>query len=293
MNNAFLRKMIGEGNLEEVIDLLLDFLIEKHIKLYNELIHQKSRLSQNNKSILQGVITQENSTMTRARINYALVSFINEMDKDGIYCSDVRDIKVSSKNSPAEVLSENSNHKILFLSSNPINATRLRSDKELSEIEAGLQMSKNRDSITLISQFAVTPAILQQTILDKNPTIIHFSGHGTNKGIILEDQLGNHQLVTESSLENLFSLFSDTIKCVVLNSCYSKSQAEAISKHIPYVIGMNTAIPDKTSIAFSIGFYRALGAGKSIDFAYNFGVNNIQLEGMEGDNTPVILKKNP
>jgi len=40
-------------------------------------------------------------------------------------------------------------------------------------------------------------------------------------------------------------------------------------------------------------FYRALGAGKSIDFAYKLGINNIQLEGMEGDNTPVILKKNP
>lgn len=278
MKNAFLRKMIGEGNLEKVIDLLLDCLAEQNTDLYNEIILQKSRLSQNNRSTLQGVISQENSNMTRARINYALVSFINKMDKDGIYCSDVQP--------------ENSNHKILFLGSNPINATRLRSDKELSEIQAGLRMSQNRDSITLTHRLAVTPTTLQQAILDENPTIIHFSGHGTTKGIILEDESGNHQLVTERSLENLFSLFSDTIKCVVLNSCYSKSQAEAISKHIPYVIGMNTTIPDKTSIAFSIGFYKALGAGKSIDFAYKLGVNNIQLEGMEGDNTPEILKKN-
>jgi hypothetical protein len=272
---------------------LLDCLAEQNAALHNEVILQKARLTQNNKSIMQGVISQENSNMTRARVNYALVSFIDKMDQNGIYCSNVQGIKLTPKNPPSKVSPEIKKDKILFLASNPSNVERVRSDKELSEIQAGLRMSEKSDSITLTQRFAVTPAMLQQAILDEKPTIIHFSGHGTKKGIMLEDQLGNYKLVTTSSLESLFSLFSDTIRCVVLNSCYSKSQAEAISKHIPYVIGMNAAILDKASILFAIGFYKALGAGKSIDFAYKLGVNSIELEGIQGDNVPVILKKNP
>jgi hypothetical protein len=33
-------------------------------------------------------------------------------------------------------------------------------------------------------------------------------------------------------------------------------QAEAIVKHIPYVIGMSKAIGDKAAIEFAVGFYR-------------------------------------
>ena len=32
---------------------------------------------------------------------------------------------------------------------------------------------------------------------------------------------------------------------------------------------MSTAIPDKTAVAFATAFYDALGAGKSIDFAFD------------------------
>ncbi|MEM8721769.1 MAG: hypothetical protein AAGE84_21135 [Cyanobacteria bacterium P01_G01_bin.39] len=40
---------------------------------------------------------------------------------------------------------------------------------------------------------------------------------------------------------------------------------------------MNQAIPDKDAIAFSIGFYDGLGAGKSIEVAYQLGCNAINL----------------
>ncbi|MGB5714760.1 MAG: hypothetical protein WBM44_28065, partial [Waterburya sp.] len=43
------------------------------------------------------------------------------------------------------------------------------------------------------------------------------------------------------------------------------------------VIGMNQAIRDDAAIAFSIGFYRALGYGKSVEDAFKFGKNAIQL----------------
>jgi len=41
--------------------------------------------------------------------------------------------------------------------------------------------------------------------------------------------------------------------------------------------------------ASSTGFYKALGAGKDIPFAFNMGKMAIQLEGVSDDDTLVLL----
>lgn len=60
-------------------------------------------------------------------------------------------------------------------------------------------------------------------------------------------------------------------KVCVLNACYSEAQAKAIARHIDYVIGMQQAIGDTAAIAFSAGFYQALGDGRNIEEAYKMG----------------------
>jgi formylglycine-generating enzyme required for sulfatase activity len=64
---------------------------------------------------------------------------------------------------------------------------------------------------------------------------------------------------------------------VLLNACYSETQAEAIVTNINYVIGMNQTIRDDAAIAFATGFYLALGYDCDIETAYGFGCNAIQL----------------
>jgi hypothetical protein len=180
--------------------------------------------------------------------------------------------------------------KILFLTSNPSDTSRLQIDKEAREIKEGLRRSNKRDSFDFEIRLATRPRDLSRAILDENPQILHFSGHGETEGIILEDENGNSKTVTTDAIGGLFSLFSDTVKCVILNSCYSENQAQEISKHIPFVIGMSKAVPDNTAIAFAISFYDAIGAGKGIEFAFKFGVSNISLEGLTGNEIPVLLK---
>jgi len=100
------------------------------------------------------------------------------------------------------------------------------------------------------------------------------------------------RLVDTIALAKLFELFaSKEVECVVLNACYSEVQATAIAKHIPYVIGMNKEIGDKAAIKFATGFYSALGAGESVEFAYKLGCNVIQLDGIPENLTPVLKKK--
>jgi hypothetical protein len=181
---------------------------------------------------------------------------------------------------------------ILFLVANPKGTTRLRLDQELRDIDEGLQRAQQRDQFSLEQRLAVRPRDIQRAMLDVDPGIIHFSGHGTgDQGLVFEDEVGNAKLVDGEALASLFALFADRVSCVVLNGCYSEVQARAIAQYIPYVIGMNQSIGDKAAIAFAVGFYDALGAGKDIDFAYKLGCTAIRLEGIAEHLTPILLKK--
>jgi len=161
------------------------------------------------------------------------------------------------------------------------------------DIGEGLQRAKHRDEFILEQKWAVRPRDIQRAMLDINPSIVHFSGHGTgDEGLVFEDEKGSTKLVDGEALAGLFELFAEQVECVVMNGCYSEVQAEAIAQHVNYVIGMKKAIGDKAAIEFAVGFYDALGAGKSVEFAHKFGCAAIRLAGIPEQVTPV-LKKNP
>jgi len=181
---------------------------------------------------------------------------------------------------------------ILVLAANPKGTSRLRLDEEVRDIQTGLQRSSNRDQFRLVQEWAVRPRDIQRAMLDIRPNIVHFSGHGVgNDGLVFEDETGSPKLVEGQALARLFDLFSDTVECVVLNGCYSEIQAQAIAQYIENVIGMTHAIGDRAAIEFSVGFYDALGAGRSVDFAYSLGCSSIALAGIPENLTPILIQK--
>jgi len=195
--------------------------------------------------------------------------------------------------SDGSILNRRDNISILFCAADPTDASRLRLGEEFREINEKLKMSQLRDRFKLeIPQLSVRPADISQALLDIRPQIVHFSGHGTSTGALcFENQTGQTQLVQPDALAALFEQFAKQVKCVLLNACYSETQAKAIGKHIKYVIGMNQAIGDKAAIAFAIGFYQALGAGRTIEDAYKLGCVQIRLQGIPEHLTPVLIKE--
>lgn len=182
--------------------------------------------------------------------------------------------------------------KIMFVTADPTNVSRLRLQEEYHEIEKELKLSKFREQFEFIPKLGVQPEDLSRALLDVEPKVVHFSGHGTQNGaLVFENKMGEAFPIAPEDLAALFEMFADQVNCVILNACYSESQAEAIVKHISYVIGMNQAIGDKAAIAFSIGFYQALGAGRSVEDAYKFGCRQIRLQGVPEHLTPVLIKK--
>lgn len=179
--------------------------------------------------------------------------------------------------------------KVLFLAADPSDAVRLPLGQELRDIREKLQLSNKRDSFLLESRESVRPGDITQAIHDVAPQIVHFSGHGNSAGeLCFEDVLGKSQPVQPDALANLFELVAEQVSCVVLNACYSEAQAQAIAKHVPFVIGMNQSIGDKAAINFAVGFYKALGAGRVFADSYRFALVEMQLEGSSENLTPVL-----
>ena len=185
------------------------------------------------------------------------------------------------------------NSKILILAANPKSTNKLRLDEELREIKNGLRRAKARDQFLIESAEAVRYRDIHRSIMDFEPQVIHFSGHGAGEqGLVFEDEIGQEKLVDAEALAGLFELFAEHVNCVLLNACYSEIQAKAIAQHIDYVISMSQAIGDKAAIEFAVGFYDALGAGKSIEFAYKLGCRLIRIAGIPESLTPKLLTKN-
>jgi hypothetical protein len=181
---------------------------------------------------------------------------------------------------------------ILFLASSPINEARLRLDVEMREIDNGLRLAQQRDRFVIEQRWAVRTDDLRRALLDLNPEIVHFCGHGGGAGgLVLEDNAGQAKLASTEALARLFKLFTNRVRCVVLNACYSEVQADAIRQHIDYVVGMSDAISDAAAIKFAVGFYDALVRERSYEDAFDFGCNAIEFENLPEELTPVLKKK--
>lgn len=181
----------------------------------------------------------------------------------------------------------NTKKTILILSANPKDTARLRLDEEIRGIKEGLRRSNHREDFTIQQREALKLPDLRRALLDENPQLVHFCGHANVEGLMLEDETGKAVLASPQALAGLFKQFPG-IECVLLNACYSEPQAQAICQHIPYVIGMSSAIHDKAALEFAIGFYDAIGAGRTIEDAFEFGCNAIELYKLPDTAVPIL-----
>jgi len=179
---------------------------------------------------------------------------------------------------------------ILFIATNPKDTARLQLEQELRDISEGLHRLQHHEQFRMEQRLAVRPRDIQRAILDIEPQIIHFSGDGMgDQGLLFVDEVGNAKPIAGEALAALFSLFSDHVRCVVLNGCYSLIQGQAIAQHIPGVIGIHQAMGNKAATEFAVSFYESVGSGRSIELAYKLGCSALQLEGIASHLLPILV----
>ncbi len=179
--------------------------------------------------------------------------------------------------------------RILFLGANPA-GSQLALDEESRAIEQKIRSTDQRDSLELITKWAVRPDDLLEYLNEYRPHVVHFSGHGTEEEqIILVDESRRAFPVSAAALKQLFTTLKDNIRVVVLNACYSRDQAEAIVEVIDCAIGMKQEIGDNAARAFAASFYRAVGYGHSVNDAFEQGKVALMLQGIPEETTPTLL----
>lgn len=167
---------------------------------------------------------------------------------------------------------------ILFLSSNPLSTGRILVDEEAREVFERIQEGPYRDRFELHVHTAVRPQDLQRLLLMYEPQIVHFCGHGSKeKKIILGGKRGRGKMLNPEGLTRLLALHRSHLRLVLLNACFTHEQARSIAGVVNYSIGANKAIGDKVGVAFAGAFYRALGFGKSVRYAFESATAELAL----------------
>lgn len=171
--------------------------------------------------------------------------------------------------------------KMLFLAAQPLDEPPLALNQEYAEILAELQGTDAGRRIFPLFLPRVQFSDLNRQLLDHEPLIVHYSGHGDREGrLMFTDTTNNAEPAPPRQLARLFKLLQGRIRCVFLNACYSKMQAEAIRQHIDFVIGMSRAVKDRDAIIFAKTFYMALARGQSVPMAFDLGCVQIGMTGV-------------
>jgi len=168
--------------------------------------------------------------------------------------------------------------RILFLAANPTTTSRLDLEEELRSLELELKGTDFRDSIRLVARNAVRPDDLIRYVREETPNVIHFSGHGSEDGITLRNDAGEDHAVEGHQLERF--LRDRGVELVVLNSCYSESQAVAVRGAVRAVVGTTEVVEDEAARRFTVAFYRSVGNGLSIREAFRDGTDAVALHGL-------------
>jgi CHAT domain len=166
---------------------------------------------------------------------------------------------------------------VLVLAANPIESVRVQFQKELSEIQEAWKRSKVKDGFEVKFEPAATWAGWRRGLLDYDPEIVHFIGHGVGvNGIVLEGDSGQ-EVVSGERLAQLLLEFS-TVRCVVLNACHSKVQATEIFErvgHLRCAIGMKQSIAQESARQFAIAFYDSVFSGRDYGVSFRLGKTGI------------------
>jgi hypothetical protein len=181
--------------------------------------------------------------------------------------------------------------KVLALFANPRHTDQLRLGAEDRTIHDCFRRGKMRDTIELVVRHAVTVDDLRRALLDDEFTIVHFSGHGTQAGLLFEDRGGAQYVPPQDALADLLAEYAPPLKCAVFNACYSLTQGEFTSVRLPYTVAMESPIADPAAIRFTEAFYDSIAAGKDPEFSYRQGVYALRLANDPAHVVPILLRQ--
>ena len=169
--------------------------------------------------------------------------------------------------------------KVVLLAASPVDEGRLRLDQEARDLKEKMKLVDRPTVTVMVShEWAVRVDQLQDILLNQRPEVLQFSGHGGSGEICFEDYSGKAAPVSGKDFAELIKLGGSSVRCVILNACYSTDIIAEISAPVQCVIGCEESIGDDAAIVFSKAFYRALAHGKGFEGSFRLAKNAVSME---------------
>ncbi len=161
--------------------------------------------------------------------------------------------------------------KILVFASDPTEGKKLNIAGELKGIESAINDSPYRETIHLRVVWNTAPEDILYEICKYQPRIVHYSGRGTNRGLILHSSINKSRLLDHNLFLTILSMVKNEVEMLYMNSCFSSVKSIKIVNEIEQLICLKGYADDKAAVLFPGLFYRYLfcgySAGKSLELA--------------------------
>jgi len=182
---------------------------------------------------------------------------------------------------PAEV-------RILMLPGSPSAAAQTRLDLELRQLRAVGTVA--RCPMTLMARPVTRIADVVTELTETQPTIVHFSGADPDGRLLLDTDDQRRSPITVDQLSTLFSEAAE-LDCILLGSCFNEEYVEPLLRHAHAVVGSSGPLSDDAAVAFTRGFYTALVAGRNLETAYRYGLEEMELAAYPTDQMRLVRRQ--
>ncbi len=180
--------------------------------------------------------------------------------------------------------------RILFFGADPDPQRPVRIDREFRAIREALWRG-DRHLFELEPHPAGSVGELQESLLRHRPHILHFSGHGEDEALLVDDGGGSRRVPAAAFAALVGHFQTRGLCCVFLNACHSEQQAREIARSIDYVVGMSRTIDDREAIAFATAFYLSLAYDRERDVvaAFELACNRLALDRSSESEVPRLF----
>jgi hypothetical protein len=176
---------------------------------------------------------------------------------------------------------------ILFLAANPRGTPPLDLARECAEIQREFSHVLAYGALRFEARWAVSIDDAMHHMTELDPTVLHLSSHGrADAAVVLENDRGEPQPVSARALAMMITAAAPRIRALVVSACFSLADAEALREAVDCVIGCDGPIRDEAARVFSVRFYAALAAGRSIGNAVAHGTATLVARGLAGAALP-------
>ena len=153
----------------------------------------------------------------------------------------------------------------MLLAASPFDRDPLAIALEFDSVRDAVRSASFGDEFDVQQSHSTQIAEVGNELKTMRPRIVHFSGHGLETGeLVFETEDGSSQQVAPEALRTVFAEFTDHVRLVVLNACWSEVQAFELVAIIDNVVGMTSRISDRAALQFSRRFYANLADGVSV-----------------------------